>query len=157
MNIKKRLMTEEEYSFWCERSRINYALEKQKANGLTSEEATELARKSFENYLPQKYHTENHFLRTVVGEGNELVGFYWFALIGAANNKRAFIYDIIVEENMRGKGFGRKVMELIEAEVKELGIKSLSLHVFASNKVAVGLYDSLNFEVTDLVMEKKLL
>lgn len=155
LNAKK--MSESDYKLWSDRSKISYALEKQKANGYTDEEAREIAETSFAKLLPQGQNTPDHYLRTVRNEAGDLVGFYWFAATGAVGNRKAFIYDIIIEENMRSQGFGRKTMELIEAEVRELGLKSVALHVFTNNKVAVGLYESLGFESTDIVMEKKLL
>ena len=154
--LSAKEMSDSDYQRWSDRSKISYAQEKQKANGYTDEEAREIAETSFAKLLPQGPRTPDHYLRTVRDEAGELVGFYWFAATGAANNRKAFIYDIIIEESMRSRGFGRKTMELIEAEVRDLGLKSVALHVFTNNKVAVSLYESLGFESTDIVMEKKL-
>jgi ribosomal protein S18 acetylase RimI-like enzyme len=55
-----------------------------------------------------------------------------------------------------GKGYGKKAMLLLEEKVKALGLKNIGLHVFGHNHRAIGLYQSLNYQTTNLVMEKEL-
>jgi RimJ/RimL family protein N-acetyltransferase len=61
-----------------------------------------------------------------------------------------------VAEKFRGKGYGKKARLLIEEKARELGLESLGLHVFAENKVARNLYESVGYEVSSLNMTKKL-
>ncbi|WP_420851953.1 hypothetical protein [Paenibacillus allorhizoplanae] len=39
---------------------------------------------------------------------------------------------------------------------REIGIKSIGLHVFAHNQIARGLYEKLGYEETSIVMAKEL-
>lgn len=47
-------------------------------------------------------------------------------------------------------------MLLIEEKGGELGLRQIGLHVFAKNKVACHLYESLGYEVKSLNMTKDL-
>ena len=59
-------------------------------------------------------------------------------------------------EAQRGKGYGKQLMLLIEEKARELGLKSLGLHVFAYNDVALKLYETVGYEVSSLNMRKNL-
>lgn len=85
-----------------------------------------------------------------------VVGYLWFSIRGAQENRKAFICDVIVEEAQRGRGFGRKAMLLAEQEVKSLGLNEIGLHVFGVNAPAIALYESLGYKTTNLVMAKTL-
>lgn len=78
----------------------------------------------------------------------------WYALREAENNK-AFIAENFINENARGQGYGKAAMLAVEAQAKERGLKSIELHVFGFNDTAIGLYRSLGFESTDIIMAKK--
>ena len=70
--------------------------------------------------------------------------------------KNGFIFELYVDEKFRGKGYGKQAMLLIEEEARELGLKSIGLHVFAVNTVARNLYESIGYETTSLNMVKNL-
>ena len=156
MSLAATIPNEDEYQFWFERSKIEYANEKMRANHLSESEAKALSESSFARLLPQQLETPDQYIRVIKDEEQQLVGFYWLAAIGAPDNRKGFIYDIVVEESMRGKGHGRAMMNLIEALAKDLKLARIALHVFASNKTAVNLYQSMGYETTDLVLEKAL-
>ena len=67
-----------------------------------------------------------------------------------------FILELYVEEKYRGKGYGKQAMQLIEEKARELGLKSIGLHVFGSNKIARNLYEAVGYEVTSVNMSKTL-
>ena len=148
-------MTQSEYNHWAPRSREAYAKDKMRANGYTEEEAHKIAESDFLRLLPDGYETKEHHLFTMK-DGDKTVGYLWFMVRGAENNRKAFIADIIVEEEFRGQGFGKKAMKLLEEEVCKLGLKEIGLHVFGFNETAIALYTSLGYQTTDLVMAKKL-
>ncbi|MNT97471.1 putative N-acetyltransferase YycN [compost metagenome] len=75
---------------------------------------------------------------------------------GPESDRRAWIADIVVEEEYRGKGYGRRVMLLLEQEVKAMGLNKIGLHVFGFNESAIKLYQSMGYLATDLMMEKVL-
>ena len=149
-------MSEAEYNVWAPRSREGYAADKMKANGLTKEEAGKIAEADFARLLPDGLKSPDNFLFTIKDEKQNIAGFCWFVVRGAENNRRAFVCDIVVEEAYRGKGCGKQMMRHMEGEAKSMGLKRIGLHVFGFNEIAIGLYESLGYETTDLVMEKSL-
>lgn len=68
----------------------------------------------------------------------------------------AFVYDVEVDAAARGKGYGRGLMLAAEPYARDRGAGVLKLHVFGSNTVARGLYESLGYETTNVSMAKPL-
>lgn len=68
----------------------------------------------------------------------------------------AFIYDLEVNQYRRGQGLGRAIVTAGENYAREQGAGSLPLHVFGDNAVAHHLYESLGYEVTNVMMAKLL-
>jgi ribosomal protein S18 acetylase RimI-like enzyme len=64
---------------------------------------------------------------------------------GAVEDNHIGFFDIVVDENYRGKGYGRKIMEGLINRAKESNIENGYLQVVAANKVALNLYNSLGF------------
>jgi ribosomal protein S18 acetylase RimI-like enzyme len=149
-------MTEQEYAFWKQRSITNYAANKMKANLLTQSEADRVAASDFEKFLPKGLQTETQFLYTAKDEAKNVLGYLWFGVSGEKEKSHAYIFDVVIESEYRGKGMGKQIMLLAEHEIKKLGAKRVGLHVFAFNEVAINLYKSLNYEISDLVMQKNL-
>lgn len=147
-------MTQEEFDRWAPRSRENYALDKVKANDFTQKEANEIAERDFLRLLPDGPNSKDNFLFSMKNDSKTKVGYAWFSVRGAPDNRKAFICDIIIEESYRGQGLGRRAMLLLEDEVKKLGLKEIGLHVFGFNEAAIKLYQSLGYQTTDLVMAK---
>lgn len=154
--MKLYAMSESEYALWAPRSRLSYAADKMRANGLTRSEAEKIATDDFNRLLPEGLGSKNHFLYSAKDESQNVIGFIWFCVLGADANRRAYIYDVIIEEAYRGQGYGKKMMTLVEKEIQALGIQRVGLHVFGYNETAIRLYSSLGYATTDLVMEKTL-
>jgi ribosomal protein S18 acetylase RimI-like enzyme len=150
-------MTKEEFDKFLMTSKANYRQDKIRANSLSDEDAEKIANDDFDRFLPAGYLSKDNFLNMILDSGKNPVGYLWYLIRGAENNKKAFIADILIYKEYRGKGFGRETMLLLEERVKEQGLSSIGLHVFGFNETATKLYNSLNYQVTDLVMEKKLL
>ncbi|HZC26497.1 MAG TPA: GNAT family N-acetyltransferase, partial [Actinopolymorphaceae bacterium] len=62
---------------------------------------------------------------------------------------RSFVYGVAVDAAERGKGYGRAVMHVGARIALAAGDRVLALNVFGQNSVAINLYDSLGYEVTD--------
>lgn len=151
-----RPITHEEFVKWKAHSLQNYRNEKEKS-GLSPEDAALVAERSFKSLLPNDEQSPNQFLYSVVEKaGGQVIGTLWWGLQGEGNAKSPWIYDIELHESSRGKGYGRATMLAAELTVKEKGFSKLGLHVFGHNKVARGLYESLGFQTTNLMMSKDL-
>ncbi|MEA9358004.1 GNAT family N-acetyltransferase [Bacteriovorax sp. PP10] len=148
-------MTEDEFNVWCKRSIENYRDEHIK-NGLTFAEAQKRSDDDFGRLLPDGVNSVDQHVFTIKENGSKWIGTLWFGVRGAADNRKAFIYDIILDDETRGKGYGKKAMQLLEDEVKKVGLRHIGLHVFGHNKIARSLYEKLGYETTNVNMEKTL-
>jgi ribosomal protein S18 acetylase RimI-like enzyme len=155
-SLKLKKMTEAEYAAWAPRSRANYAKDKSHANRLTEAEAAKIAEDDFKRLLPQGLHSVDMLFYTMK-LNEEPVGYLWLGVRGPESNRKAYVFDIIVEEAHRERGYGRQAMKFAEEEARRLDLGEIGLHVFGFNRPAIRLYESLGYEVTDLVMAKKLL
>lgn len=154
--LKLVKMTEAEFQTWQARNKKDYAADKMKANRLTQKEADEIAERDIKRLLPDGRESADNYLFSVKKEQNELVGYIWFGARGPADNRKAYLYDIVIEDHCQGQGLGKATMLLLEEEVKALGIDEIGLHVFGFNTRAIQLYQALGYETTDLMMAKKL-
>lgn len=68
------------------------------------------------------------------------------------------IDDLVVDEEWRGRGIGRRLMELAEEHYRAEGKAAIQLTVRADNAVALGLYRSLGYSIKEarLRMRKSL-
>jgi ribosomal protein S18 acetylase RimI-like enzyme len=64
--------------------------------------------------------------------------------------------DISILPEHQGGGFGRRAMQLAEDEARARGGHLIELHVFGGNDVARGLYRSLGYVETSVLMGKDL-
>jgi ribosomal protein S18 acetylase RimI-like enzyme len=148
-------MTQPEFDAFLEQAIPEYAEDNVKAGYWGQEEALEKSRKEFEQLLPQGLKSENHYLYTLY-DGNDAVGIIWMRANVDRPTRSGFIFDVRIDEKSRGKGYGKQIMLLLEEKARELGLKSLALHVFGSNQVARGLYEKLGYEVSSLNVTKPL-
>ena len=87
----------------------------------------------------------------VENDREEHVGHVWWAPRGAG---RAFVYDLFIEERFRGRGLGRKALELIEEDARAAGLSGVDLNVWGGNDVARRLYRSAGFDERAVFMSK---
>ena len=77
------------------------------------------------------------------------VGWTWVGPVpGArASPKRRWLFQIVVDEPLRGRGYGRGLLAAVERQVADGGAGELRLNVFRWNTVAIALYTSTGYEV----------
>jgi ribosomal protein S18 acetylase RimI-like enzyme len=149
-------MTAEEYEVYLDVIVPDYAREHVEAGNWPEEGAEERAEKEMrEVYLPEGVATENNYLFTLVDpEIGEKVGMLWYAILERGNKRQAFVYDVIVDEAYRRRGYGYQAFQKMEEIVKADGVDMIALHVFGYNVGAKAMYEKLGFEVTDISMKK---
>jgi ribosomal protein S18 acetylase RimI-like enzyme len=148
-------MTQTEYEIFLERIIPEYAADKVRAGDWAESEALERSRKEFLTDLPQGIQTKNQHLYTVYDE-DMAVGLIWLHANIDSPTRDGFIFELYVDENHRGKGYSKQAMLLIEEKARELGLKSIGLHVFGSNQIARNLYEAVGYEITSVNMSKVL-
>jgi ribosomal protein S18 acetylase RimI-like enzyme len=122
---------------------------------VSAENAHAEAQRQIDELLPEGVDTPGTLL-LVAEDAGRPVGWIWLSLPGGNHQDTAWVYDIEVDQDERGKGYGRAIMRAAETELFARGIPRLALNVFAYNTPARRLYESLGFEVTAQQMIKKL-
>lgn len=146
---------DKEFNVFLEKAVKNYAAEKVKARTWPEAGSFQRSDQEFKNLLPDGKDTiNNHIFKIVDADKAVEVGTLWIAVGRKGDLPEAFIYDIVVNDEYRGKGYGKAAMHELEKVVKNLGYDRISLHVFGHNKIAISLYESCGFEVTDINMSK---
>jgi ribosomal protein S18 acetylase RimI-like enzyme len=152
--VSLRPMTRAEFDEWLPRQLAGYAAQIAASGAMPEAEAWEKARRDTARSFGAGYDTPGQLLFLVLA-GQRPVGSLWLAVPGPDPDQRmAWVYDIEVDEEHRGRGYGRAAMRLAENEVRSRGMTSLGLNVFGQNAVARALYESLGYEVTALQMKK---
>ncbi|WP_425955953.1 GNAT family N-acetyltransferase [Xylanimonas sp. McL0601] len=122
-----------------------YAREIQQADEVAWDEALTRSHKDYEELLPRGLDSDGHVLLDVLEATTHAhVGALW---LGLRPPSAAFVYDVHVHPAVRGRGLGRAAMSAGAEWCRARGIEVLGLSVFGRNEIALGLYDSLGYEV----------
>ncbi|MEV6737511.1 GNAT family N-acetyltransferase [Streptomyces sp. NPDC051104] len=148
---RARPMTEGEFTAWQEYQREHYArtwIER----GVPEAVAHAKARRDHEQLLPRGMRTEGMMFSVLEHEGTR-VGTLWLAV----REDKAFVFYVEADAAHRGRGHGRTLMLLAEAQALTAGRRVLGLNVFAGNTPAERLYESLGYRTTEYALYKHLL
>lgn len=155
--VRLEPMDEAEFQDYLKESIPEYAQEHVKAGRWSSEEALQRAREEYEQILPDGLQTKDQYVFSVVDEGTATnVGMLWFAVRIRGQKPSAYVFDVIIAENYRRRGYGEQAFRALEEKVHELGIETISLHVFGHNYAARAMYEKLGYIPTNITMSKTL-
>lgn len=116
----------------------------------TFEEADAQVRK----FIPEGMKTPGHFFFYVYSD-QEKVGKIWLELRAGRANE-AYIWDLFLEKDFRGKGYGKETMKRIEEFARQNGAPRISLNVFPFNDIARNLYRKSGYRDAAITMIKDL-
>ncbi|HEX6843969.1 MAG TPA: GNAT family N-acetyltransferase [Actinomycetota bacterium] len=143
----------DEYLSWVV---ADYASEMVRNGRATPDESTARAQASFDSLLPRGLETPGQVLLIAEDpDTGERVGHLWLGPASDAADQ-AWVYDVTVEEDLRGRGYGRAIMQAFEREAATRGYARAGLNVFGDNEVARGLYESLGYREVARQMAKDL-
>jgi len=152
-------MSKSDYQAFLESGIQRYAEEHVKAGNWHPSEALEKSRKEHQQLLqllPDGVATKNQYLFSIADEETgSKVGMIWFAVDDKRLQPSAFVYDFMIYEEFRRRGYGTQAMRTVEEKVRELGVTKISLHVFGHNHAARDLYEKIGYEITGIHMSKK--
>ncbi len=154
--VRLNPITEEEFSPYLERLALGYAEDKVRSGTWEEKDAIELAEADLKGLLPDGKDTDQNSIFLVKNDEGDHVGFVWLNRYKLGQASGIFIYDIIVEQEHRRKGYGTQILAEVENIARRNGVNRISLHVFAHNEEAIELYMKCGYRVTDVEMEKSL-
>ena len=152
--LQLRSMTVAEFETYRARLVPEYAADHVRAGDWTVDEAEALAAREIDDLLPAGPDSPGMLLLVASRPGGEPVGVVWVALDRRPGE--AWIYDIEVNAEHRGKGYGRALLEAAEREAARQGSRAIGLNVFGPNTVARRLYESSGYQITAMNMRKDL-
>ncbi len=144
-------MTDAEYGPWLARGRENHIREWAQ-RGVAEDEARAGSARDHAALLPDGPRTPDVYLSVLEHEGTR-VGTLWVASVEG----HAHVFDVETDAAHRGRGHGRTLMLLAEAQAIAAGRRTLRLNVFAGNTPAERLYASLGYETKQYGLYKTLL
>ncbi|MEV1146579.1 GNAT family N-acetyltransferase [Micromonospora sp. NPDC049799] len=155
--VTTRPMEQSEFDSWQQAVARQFADAQVAAGVWPEEEALDRALEGNRTLLPDGLDTRQMILlRGVLADGTP-IGRLWIGLThprGVAGC--AFLYDIEVDPEFRGRGLGRALLAAAEATARDHGATHLELNVFGDNPAAIGLYSTAGFQVVTQQMRKRL-
>ncbi len=94
----------------------------------------------------------------VLDETQQAIGCLWLgvAIDQSSGIRHAHVFLLYVRSAHRRRGIATALVQIAETWAKQRGDRQISLQVFAHNQPAVGLYQSLGYEVEAYAMLKRL-
>ncbi|MEE1785506.1 GNAT family N-acetyltransferase [Streptomyces sp. SP17BM10] len=162
VGVTTRPIGAEEFPAWLARAAEDY-VRSLRESGLTEEQSRAKSGVDHQRLLPQGAASPGVALRRLYGEGDdagtEPLGSLWVDLHQRdLPDGRPLAWVMVVEVSPvhRGRGHGRTLMLVAERECLAAGVRTLGLNVFTVNEVAIGLYASLGYQVTNRLYGKQL-
>ena len=123
--VKLIPMQQEDFEIFLERGIREYAADHVRNGNWLADGSLERSKREFEQLLPEGIHSKNQFLFTIMDEtGDDKIGTLWVQV----KNQKAFIYDFIIEESLRGKGYGKQALMALDEKLKSMNVESVGLH-----------------------------
>jgi GNAT superfamily N-acetyltransferase len=155
MAVSLRRLTDEELSDFIEGDVERY-VEERVTSGERPDVARRIAREQSEALFPGGTPRQDQLLFRILDHDGIAVGTLWIGPPTAGEPGSFWVWDVQIDENHRGKGYGRETMALAEVEARNRGATELGLNVFGHNQIARHLYESMGYTATAIRMKKDL-
>lgn len=150
-------MTEAEFEEFMEISMRDHARSQVQAGNWPIDQADALVSGLRDQFLPEDMATPDHYFFAIVDrESAATVGGLWYMVAEQDGNRQAFVVDIQVYVDYRRRGYGTQAFQLMEEQVRAMGITTVSLHVFVHNHAARAMYEKLGYVGVGDMMSKEL-
>lgn len=152
-------LTDAECAAFVAEDVADYAAQRVGEGAWSPDEAPELARRELLAVLEREHPAAadaGHRRWTAVSARGESVGWLWVTPpTGAMPPDGAFLYQITVKPECRGRGYGRAMLAALEDALVEDGIGELRLNVNDTNTPARCLYAGAGFELVERLPGKR--
>ena len=100
------------------------------------------------DFICARVEKEESVIYVASNENDQLSGFVQLypSFCSVALIPIMILYDLYVDENHRGEGIGRALMNQASKHAKDNGFKRLELSTAITNVIGQSLYESLNYE-----------
>ena len=136
---------------WIDRTRLNY-IDERVSGGDSRAEAAANADATIERLFPNGSPAPGQLIGQLISM-TQAIGYLWVGIAGS-DPERWWVWDVMIDEQFRGQGFGRQALKLAEALARKEGAVTIGLNVLGHNHVARALYTSLGYTETALQMRK---
>ena len=89
----------------------------------------------------------NEFICACCWDNEKLVGMASLATYKVISGHKGMVEDVVVSTELRGKGIGRKLMEMLISEGQKLNLSEILLFSGHHRKPAIALYKKLGFNL----------
>ena len=148
-------MRDDEVPAYLERAEPEYARQLVEFAGMPEDEAHTKSRADHEGLFPGGRPREDLLLFVLEEDDGSVVGRVMYSERPPGSGK-AFLWDILVEAEARGHGYGREGMRLFEEDARARGLTEVLLNVFGGNQVARSLYRSIGYAEAFVGMSRHL-
>lgn len=70
--------------------------------------------------------------------------------------KTGSVIELIVKNNIRGNGVGKKLLEKVEEYFKSINCKRINIEVFGPNKKGLNFYEKNGYIIRDMIVSKRI-
>lgn len=148
-------MSDDELPAFLPRGEEGYRRQLVDFAGMSEEDARAKATRDYAGLFPDGRVQDDHFLFVVETElEGRAVGYVVYAL--RAEGRKAWLYELEIDEAERGRGYGREAMRLFEDHARARGVAEIGLNAFAGNDVARSLYRGTGYREQSVWMIKPL-
>jgi len=107
--------------------------------------------------LHEIFNDKNDFTLVYGIKDGEILGMASMCVYSVISGKKAWVEDVVVHEDARGKGLGRKLMQKLLEVAKEKEVTEILLFSAEHRVAAKQLYEDLGFEMSASKLYKLLL
>lgn len=148
-------MTVVEFNEYAKNALRDYGLDVMQADAVDADLAAAFAQTAFRRLLPDGQNTAGHAFYTLRQPvTHAMLGYLWLAETETTLGRSAFVYDIAVSPEFRGRGYGTHAMRAAEAWAAQRNLPRIGLAVFGHNEGACRLYRRLGYRTKQLWMTK---
>ena len=147
-------ITNEKFQDYWKYSVESWTRDMQRAGLIKGEITFEEAERDVRKFLPDGLSTGGHHIMNIVDDG-EVVGTIWYEVRDRVM-REAYLWDIFIDENRRGMGYGKEAMRELEESVRKEGAGRIQFNVFGFNSVARNLYLKMGYQDAAVTMMKYL-